>query len=100
MKLFLVRHAESLWNEQGRMQGGLSDIPLSDLGREQARRIAMVLGKEEISAIYSSQLKRAVETAEATAQLHQLEVKIDANLREIEAGELEGITLEELILVR
>jgi len=97
MKLFLVRHAESFWNEQGRMQGGLSDIPLSDLGKEQAMRIATALEKEEISAICSSNLKRAMETAQAIAQLHQLGVEIDPDLREIEAGELEGITLEELI---
>jgi broad specificity phosphatase PhoE len=95
MRLILVRHCESQWNEEGRIQG-FSDPELNETGKEQAERVAQALRGEKINAVYSSPLKRAVETARAIAQKHQLEVKVDPALKEIDTGELEGLTLEEL----
>lgn len=65
-RLILVRHGQSTWNAQGRIQGW-ADPPLDDTGQEQARRLAQRLAAEEhtISALYSSPLLRARQTAEA-----------------------------------
>ena len=61
-RLLLVRHGVTEWNEAGRYQGH-QDIPLSDAGREQARRVAERLSDERIAFAYSSDLKRARETS-------------------------------------
>jgi len=97
MRLTLVRHAESQWNCEGRMQGGASDIELSLRGLKQARRIAKALSEERMDAIYSSPLKRAYNTAEIIAAPHGLKVRAEREFREIEAGELEGVTFEHMI---
>lgn len=93
MKLILVRHGETYWNEEKRVQGGNSDIELNDTGREQARRLANFLRNEPIAGIYSSPLQRARATAEAIASCHHLPVKVDQRLRELKVGELEGLSL-------
>jgi len=93
--LLLVRHGESEWNRIGRIQGW-SDSPLSELGREQARRLAERLAREPISAIYASPLARAAQTAQIIAERLGLEVTFDPRLREYGVGELEGLTREEL----
>lgn len=95
MRLILVRHGESCWNEAGRVQG-FSDIELNEKGRQQAEQIAQALSQEKVIAVYSSPLKRALDTARAIAQTHHLEVHTDPGLKEINAGELEGITLDKL----
>ncbi len=91
MKLILIRHGETYWNAQGRCQG-FSDIELSDRGKEQVELLALSLRDEPLDAVYSSDLKRAVETAELIAEHHGLSVEIDKNLREMNQGELEGLT--------
>ena len=96
MKLLLIRHGETSWNRQRRVQGSRSDTELGQRGREQAERIALSLRNQRVDAIYSSPLKRAVETAKAIARACGLEVKIAHDLREIDAGELEGLSQEEL----
>lgn len=96
MKLILVRHGETYWNEERRVQGASSDIELSEAGVRQARELASLLSKEKIDAVISSPLKRAVTTAEVIAEQHKLPVKIDARLMEIEVGELEGLSLSSL----
>jgi probable phosphoglycerate mutase len=96
VRIILVRHGETDWNKERRIQGGLSDIPLNALGIKQAESLALGLGREKIQAVYSSPLKRSLETAKAIANRHQLEVVIEPALREIEAGKLEGITIAEL----
>lgn len=96
MKVILVRHGETLWNARRRVQGGAFDIELSETGREQAKKVAGALKGEKIAAIYSSPLKRALDTARCIAREHGLEVVLEHDLREIEAGRAEGLAIEEL----
>jgi probable phosphoglycerate mutase len=91
LKIMLVRHGETDWNRVKRVQGGSSDTPLNDIGREQAKGLAGILAREKIKAVFSSPLQRAVVTAEEIAALHKIPVCISLALREIEAGELEGM---------
>jgi len=93
-RLYLIRHAQSAGNAEGRF-GGHSPTPLSDLGFEQARLTAEALAKENINAIYSSDLLRAVQTAEPLARLLDLEIKTNAAFRERNVGVLEGLTFDE-----
>ena len=96
MKLILVRHGETYWNQERRVQGGDSDIELNDTGLEQARKLAAFLKNEPITAILSSPLQRAIATAEVIASHHQLPVEIDQGLRELKVGELEGMSVSNL----
>jgi probable phosphoglycerate mutase len=84
------------WNQELRIQGGSSDTPLNAQGRQQANNVALKLRERNIQAIYSSPLKRAIETAQIIAGHHKLGVVIEKSLREIEAGKLEGATSAEL----
>ena len=92
--LLLVRHGETDWNADGRLQGQ-TDRPLSDFGRRQARRLADELADEELEAIYSSDLSRARETAEIVAERLGLPVALDPDLREKDWGTWEGLTAVE-----
>jgi broad specificity phosphatase PhoE len=92
--LLLVRHAETDWNADGRLQGQ-TDRPLSDFGRRQAQRLAGELEREEIEAIYSSDLSRARETAEILGERLGLPVALDPELREKDWGTWEGLTAVE-----
>ena len=93
-KLFLVRHGQSAGNAEGRF-GGHSATPLSPLGFEQAELTARALAKENIDAIYSSDLLRAVQTAEPLAKLLDLEITASPAFRERNVGVLEGLTFDE-----
>jgi probable phosphoglycerate mutase len=93
-KLCLVRHGETAWNAEGRVQGQL-DIPLNPVGLAQARAVAAVLGDEPFSAIYSSDLVRVQQTARPTADRRGLPIALDANLRERHYGGFQGITYTE-----
>lgn len=95
-KIILARHGETDWNREKRIQGGASNPPLNEEGRRQAESLALRLSQYKIQAIYSSPLKRALETAEAIAGYHQIEIVVEPSLREIEAGVLEGVTTNEL----
>jgi broad specificity phosphatase PhoE len=92
--LLLVRHGETDWNADGRLQGQ-TDRPLSDFGRRQAQRLAGELEREEIEAIYSSDLSRARETAEILGERLGLPVALDPELREKDWGTWEGLTAVE-----
>jgi broad specificity phosphatase PhoE len=96
MKLILIRHAETEWNKQRRIQGCRSDTRLSQKGLEQADRLAAALRKERIDAIYASPMKRASETAQIIAEACKLQVHVFNELREIDAGELDGLFEREL----
>ena len=95
MKLILVRHGETAWNRDGVVQGR-KDIELSELGRQQAELVALALKEEPIEAIYTSPLKRALDTAQAIARYHQAPLESDARLMELDAGELDGLTYQEM----
>ena len=96
MKLILVRHGETEWNKQRRIQGCRSDTRLSPKGLEEADRLATVLRKERIDAIYSSPMKRAAETAQIIADACKMKVELFHELREIDAGALDGLFEREL----
>jgi probable phosphoglycerate mutase len=96
VKVILVRHGETDWNESRRIQGGSSNPPLNERGREQAEGLALRLRHEKLRAIYASALQRSLDTAKAIAYYHQIEVDIEPSLKEIEAGQLEGVSASEL----
>jgi len=88
-QLWLIRHGETQWNVDQRVQGHL-DVPLSERGVEQARRLAAWLAEERLDAIYSSDLQRARVTAEVIAKGRP--VYDDRRLREAHFGLFEGLT--------
>lgn len=94
-RIVAIRHGETAWNVDTRIQGHL-DIPLNDTGRWQAQRAARALIDEGISAIYSSDLLRALETAEAIGQAVSMPVVADARLRERAFGVFEAHTYAEI----
>ena len=93
-KLYLVRHGQSAGNAEGRF-GGHGPTPLSKLGEEQARLTAKLLSKEGITVIYSSDLQRAVQTAEPLSKLTGVPVNSTPAFRERNVGVLEGLTFDE-----
>lgn len=93
-RLYLVRHGQSAGNAEGRF-GGHGPTPLSELGMKQAEITAAALSKENISAIYSSDLYRAVQTAEPLARLANVPVLTKSAFRERNVGVLEGLTFDE-----
>lgn len=94
-RIYLVRHGETDWNASGKFQGH-SDIALTERGREQAALLSARLSQEKISAFYSSDLIRARETAEILANSHRLNVNCLKELREINFGQWEGLTSQEI----
>lgn len=90
MELILIRHGETDWNRLERCQG-ISDIPLNSTGKMQAKSLAESLRTEQISAIFSSDLIRARETAEMIAGIHSLPVRFNRDFREMDQGEFEGL---------
>ena len=92
-KILLIRHGQTDWNKAGRWQGH-ADIPLNDLGKEQARHLAKRLATWSIDAFLSSDLKRAYETAVIVANPHKLQIQSDPIWRERHIGELQGLTGE------
>lgn len=93
--LLLIRHGQTDWNRAGRYTGQ-SDIPLNERGRDQARQVASQLQGKPPDVIISSDLRRARETAEIIAALHNLPVHIDLRLREIDQGIWEGMYLSDI----
>ena len=96
MKLILIRHGETLWNKEGRIQG-TSDIELSPVGIEQARLLALSLKDQPICAIHASPLKRALKTAEIINEHHGKEIQTHADLMEMDQGDFEGFSFKELM---
>lgn len=93
-QLYLIRHGQSAGNAEGRF-GGHGPTPLSELGQQQAEKTAKILAKEGINAIYSSDLVRAVQTAEPLAKLLGLPIHTSPAFRERNVGVLEGLTFDE-----
>jgi len=95
LQIVLVRHGATDWNLEHRCQGS-SDRELSAVGVRQAEEIAALLSGESLTAIYASDLKRARRTAEVIGQPHNLPVRIEESIRELDHGELEGLTFNEI----
>ncbi len=95
-RILAIRHGETAWNVGGRLQGHL-DIPLNDTGRLQADRLGRALaGREALSAIYSSDLSRARDTAQALADATGAPITVRPGLRERCFGDLQGLTFEQV----
>ncbi|XP_010550379.1 PREDICTED: phosphoglycerate mutase-like protein 4 [Tarenaya hassleriana] len=96
-EIVVVRHGETSWNAERRIQGHL-DVELNDAGRQQAARVAERLSKEpKISFVYSSDLKRALVTAEIiAARCGGLEVVTDPDLRERHLGDMQGVVYQDV----
>jgi broad specificity phosphatase PhoE len=97
MDLLLIRHAESVGNAQGIIQGQ-AEYPLSDLGRQQAKALATRLQREEseLDAVYSSDQSRAAETAQLLAAPLDMPVITDERLREYDFGEMNGVAWRDI----
>jgi broad specificity phosphatase PhoE len=96
LTLLLVRHGQSEWNAEGRMQGQTAHVPLTALGHEQAAAAAEQLAQRRPGALISSDLRRAVQTAEHCAHATGLELLTTPALREQGYGVLEGRPSREL----
>lgn len=95
MLIYLIRHGESLYNAEARIQGQ-SDVALSPLGLRQAEAIADALANERIDAIFASPLRRALQTAEPIAARFELTIQADDRLKEIHAGIFQGLLWAEI----
>jgi len=95
VRLLLIRHAQTVWNAAGRVQGQ-ADPPLSDLGRAQCAALGQRLAGYQLDGLFSSDLGRARLTAEAVAAATGARLQRDAGLREVGLGEWEGIDRERL----
>lgn len=95
-RICLVRHGETAWNTERRLQGHI-DIPLNETGLSQAEATARSLERAGLrfSALYSSDLQRARQTAAAITRVHAVEPKHDARLRERHYGHFQGLTFDE-----
>jgi broad specificity phosphatase PhoE len=94
-RIILVRHGATEWNHSKRAQGQ-ADIELDTEGKRQAIAVAEDLAHVEVDAVYSSDLKRALDTARPIAESHGLEVVVDPEFREIDQGEWEGLHVDEI----
>lgn len=90
-RLVLLRHGRTAWNHAKRVQGQ-TDVELDDVGRAQAVDAAAAMAKLEPTLLWSSDLSRARETAEAVGSAAGLEPVYDARLREFDLGERQGLT--------
>ena len=97
-RILAIRHGETAWNVDTRIQGQL-DIGLNDTGRWQAQRLGQALAQESVAAVYSSDLQRAMHTAQAVAEPHRslgLQVTAEPALRERHFGVFQGRTWAEI----
>jgi broad specificity phosphatase PhoE len=93
--LLIARHGETDWNRERRFQGH-ADPPLNELGRHQAGLLAEKLADVPLAAVYSSDLRRAAQTAAIVAAARGLRAEAQPDLREIDVGEWSGLTFGEI----
>lgn len=96
MEIYIVRHGETLWNRDKRLQGS-TDIELSDYGRELAVKTGEALMDTKIDRIYSSPLKRAYETADLIRNGRDIDIVTDNRIQELNFGSFEGQNMTKLI---
>src|SRR5437667_6499560 len=94
--LLFIRHGQTTWNVEHRLPGQLPGVALNETGRQQAARLADALTVLPISAIISSPLERARDTAEIIAQPHKLEIQYEPDLMDLDLGYWSGINYDEL----
>lgn len=94
-QLILIRHGQTVWNAERRLQGHL-DSSLSAKGENEAEAVARRLRDEPLTALYSSDLGRAMTTARAINEAHRLPMHTDARLREVNLGRWEGKAVTDL----
>ena len=94
-EIFLVRHGETDFNKELRYQGHM-DVDLNQKGYLQAQKISKRLSTQKIDEVYSSDLKRAKNTAEVIVDPHNLKLNTRKGLREIDVGDWEGLTYDDL----
>lgn len=92
---YFVRHGETAWNAEGRFSGS-TDVPLSDVGRRQAHLLAERFRGMPVAALYTSPLRRALETARVVGEALGLTSMVDARLTELSYGKWEGHTFAEI----
>ena len=97
LRLYLIRHGE-IEGANSRRIYGHSDVTLSAAGIEQSRRLAERLAGERLSAVYSSDLKRAIATAQSIAARHSLTVQTNTAWREIDMGKWDGLSLNDVYM--
>ena len=94
--LLLIRHGQTSWNVEHRLPGQIPGIELNETGRQQAARLADALTPIPITAIISSPLERASETARIIAQQYKLEIQFEPDLMDIDIGHWAGQSFDEL----
>lgn len=94
-RIYFIRHGETDWNAEGKYQGW-SDIPLSETGKKQAECLGERFQNIDLDVIYSSPLQRAYDTAQAVAIRKKMEIIPEEHFKEINFGEWEGLTAEQL----
>jgi probable phosphoglycerate mutase len=94
--LLFIRHGQTTWNEQQKLPGQLPGIALTEKGKQQAAELAEALKEVPISAIISSPLERAYETAKFIAQGRNLEIQLDPGLMDTDVGRWAGQNYNEL----
>ncbi len=95
-RIILVRHGETMWNREGRIQGYHANSPLSDTGHAQARAVAERLAAEGVDALYSSDSGRTLQTSEPIGAATGLAINRDTGVRERNYGIFEGHTFAEV----
>jgi probable phosphoglycerate mutase len=95
-RVVLVRHGQTTFNVEGRLPGQLPNVALTDEGRRQAHQAAVALAASPLSAVISSPLERAFDTAQIIARGWGLDVRTDERLKDTDVGEWAGLKLDEL----
>ncbi len=94
-KIYLIRHGQTDWNAERKIQGS-TDIVLNEAGRHQAAALAKGMERRPVAQIFSSPLKRALETAQAIGRTQKVKVQTLEGLKEVNFGVWEGLTLDEI----
>ena len=94
MLLYVVRHGQTVWNLEHRCQG-ISDIPLTEIGREEAKKLAPLVKSLDIDVVISSPLERAIDTAKILVN-NELPINIDDRIIERDWGMNEGMKVDEV----
>jgi probable phosphomutase (TIGR03848 family) len=94
--LLLIRHGENEWTASHKLAGRTSGVHLNEVGRQQAKALGKRLAEVKLDAIYASPLERTVETAEAIARHHTIDVQTHEGLLEVDYGEWTGKEIKKL----